>query len=191
MIGRYKARGGTTKTCVAMTCLPSHRNSTRWEVGRNKVSMKGIRLPIWDQSTQKESCLTDLKYLPSTCHYAKTPPTLAGFVIYSLPRRPLNVKNAWRRLYDSRLYAHRISHQITPQFRSTSKDFLHGCQMAIARFSESYVFGPSGFWTMALLRYAAKLDPFLSLDCTPTPSTLAQPKERKGFKFCHLATLTF
>ena len=40
-----------------------------------------------------------------------------------------------------------------------------GCQMAIARFLESYVFGPSGFWTMASLRYAAKLDPFLSLDC--------------------------
>ena len=29
----------------------------------------------------------------------------------------------------------------------------------------SYVFGPSGFWTMAPLRYAAKFDPFLSLDC--------------------------
>ena len=27
-----------------------------------------------------------------------------------------------------------------------------------------YVFGPSGFWTMAPLRYAAKFDPFLSLD---------------------------
>ena len=40
----------------------------------------------------------------------------------------------------------------------------HGCQMAIARFIESYVFGPSGFWTMAPLRYAAKFDPFLSLD---------------------------
>ena len=36
---------------------------------------------------------------------------------------------------------------------------------------------------MALLRYAAKFDPFLSLDCTPTPSTLAQSKERKGSNF--------
>ena len=44
----------------------------------------------------------------------------------------------------------------------------------------SYVFGPSGFWPMAPLRYAAKFDPFLSLDCAPTPSTLAQSKERKG-----------
>ena len=37
-----------------------------------------------------------------------------------------------------------------------------------------YVFGPSGFWTMAPLRYAAKFDPFLSLDCAPPPSTQVQ-----------------
>ena len=49
--------------------------------------------------------------------------------------------------------------------------------MAIARFLELYVFGPSGFWTMAPLSYSAKFDPFLSLDCAPTPSTLAQSKE--------------
>ena len=36
---------------------------------------------------------------------------------------------------------------------------------------------------MAPLRCAAKLNPFLSLDCTPTPSTLAQSKERKGSNF--------
>ena len=36
---------------------------------------------------------------------------------------------------------------------------------------------------MALLRYAAKLDPFLSLDCAPTPSTLVQSKERRGSNF--------
>ena len=36
---------------------------------------------------------------------------------------------------------------------------------------------------MAPLRYAAKFDPFLSLDCAPTPSTLAQTKERKGSNF--------
>ena len=34
---------------------------------------------------------------------------------------------------------------------------------------------------MAPLRYAAKFDPFLSLDCDPAPSTLAQ--ERKGSNF--------
>ena len=36
---------------------------------------------------------------------------------------------------------------------------------------------------MAPLRYAAKFDPFLSLDGAPTPSTLAQSKERKGSNF--------
>ena len=55
--------------------------------------------------------------------------------------------------------------------------------MAIAVFLESCVFGPSGFWTMAPLRYAVKFDPLLSLDCAPTPSTLAQSKERKGSNF--------
>ena len=39
---------------------------------------------------------------------------------------------------------------------------VNGCQMAKAGFLESYVFGLLGFWTMAPLRYAAKLDPFLS-----------------------------
>ena len=36
---------------------------------------------------------------------------------------------------------------------------------------------------MAPPRYAAKFDLFLSLDCAPTPSTLAQSKERKGSNF--------
>ena len=52
-----------------------------------------------------------------------------------------------------------------------------------SRLFRSHVFGPSGFWTMAPLRYAAKFDPYLSLDCAPTPSTLAQSKERKGSHF--------
>ena len=52
-----------------------------------------------------------------------------------------------------------------------------------------HVFGPLGFWTMATLPYAAKFDQFLSLDCAPTPSILAQSKERKGSNFCHPATL--
>ena len=38
-----------------------------------------------------------------------------------------------------------------------------------SHFFMSYVIGPSGFWTMALLRYAAKFDPSLSLDCAPPP----------------------
>ena len=36
---------------------------------------------------------------------------------------------------------------------------------------------------MAPLRCAAKFDPFLALDSAPTPSTLAQSKERKGSNF--------
>ena len=59
-----------------------------------------------------------------------------------------------------------------------------------------YVFGPSGFWTMAPLCYAAKFDPFLSLDCAPTPSTLVPQalhpgaiQGKEGIKFSHLATL--
>ena len=36
---------------------------------------------------------------------------------------------------------------------------------------------------MAPLHYAAKFDPFLSLDCALTPSTLAQSMERKGSTF--------
>ena len=50
--------------------------------------------------------------------------------------------------------------------------------MAIARLLTLYVFGPLGFWTMAPLHYAAKLDPFLSLDCTPRPPPWHNP--RKG-----------
>ena len=51
--------------------------------------------------------------------------------------------------------------------------------------SYAYVLGPSGLWTTAPLRYAAKFDPFLSLDCAPMPgpSTMAQSKERKGSNF--------
>ena len=45
---------------------------------------------------------------------------------------------------------------------------------------------------MALLRYAAKFDPFLSLDCTATPSTLAQSKEGRDqiLPSGNLATVT-
>ena len=56
----------------------------------------------------------------------------------------------------------------------------HSCQIATARFIDCMCLAPLGFWSMAPLRYAAKFDPFISLDCAPTPSTLAQSKERKG-----------
>ena len=36
-----------------------------------------------------------------------------------------------------------------------------------------YEFGPSGVWTMASLCYAAKFDPFLSLDCARKGSNFA------------------
>ena len=52
-----------------------------------------------------------------------------------------------------------------------------------SRIFKSDVFGPLSLKAMAPLRYAAKFDPFLSLDCAPTPSTLAQSKERKGSNF--------
>ena len=55
----------------------------------------------------------------------------------------------------------------------------HGCQMAVAIFLESHVFCPSGFSTMALLRYAAKFYPFLSLDCPP-PRPPPWRNPRKG-----------
>ena len=40
------------------------------------------------------------------------------------------------------------------------------------------MFGPSGFWTMALLRYAAKYDPFLSLDCARVEGLGAQGRDK-------------
>ena len=52
-----------------------------------------------------------------------------------------------------------------------------------SRIFRSYVFGSLGFWTMAPLHYAAKFDPFFSLDCSPMPSILAQSKETKGSNF--------
>ena len=66
-------------------------------------------------------------------------------------------------------------------FHLTHKGYLsHGCQMAIAKCLDCR---RSAWKTMAPLRCAAKFDPFLSLDCAPTPSTLAQSKERKGSNF--------
>ena len=40
------------------------------------------------------------------------------------------------------------------------------------------MFDPSGFWTMAPLLYAAKFDPFLSLDCARVDGVGAQSKEK-------------
>ena len=41
---------------------------------------------------------------------------------------------------------------------------------------------------MAPLRYAAKFNPFLSLDCAPAPHPGAT-QGKEGINFCYLATL--
>ena len=48
-------------------------------------------------------------------------------------------------------------------------DGLHGCKMATSRSLDRMCLALRGFWTMAPLRYAAKFDPFLTLDRAPTP----------------------
>ena len=58
---------------------------------------------------------------------------------------------------------HELLHRILP-----------GLPDGYSQIFRSYVFGPSGFWTMAPLRYAAKFDPFLSLDCAGSEGTGAQ-----------------
>ena len=65
----------------------------------------------------------------------------------------------------------------------TDSLFMSWLPDGYSRIFRSYVFGPPGFWTMVPLRCAAKFDSFLSLDCAPTPSTLAQSKERKESNF--------
>ena len=57
-----------------------------------------------------------------------------------------------------------------------------------SRIFRPYVFAPSGFWTMAPLRCAAKFDPFLSLDCAPHALHPGAIQGKEGIKFCHLAT---
>ena len=47
----------------------------------------------------------------------------------------------------------------------------------------SYVFCPWGFWTVDPLRYTAKFDPLLSLDCARVEGAGSQSKERKGSNF--------
>ena len=67
----------------------------------------------------------------------------------------------------------------------------HFCQMAISKFLNCRGLANWAWRTTALLRYPAKFDPFLSLDCAPTAPTLhhATIQGKEGIKFCHLATL--
>ena len=55
--------------------------------------------------------------------------------------------------------------------------------MAIAGFLDRMCLALWAWRTMAPLRCATKFDPFLPLDCAPTPSTLAQSEESKGSNF--------
>ena len=56
--------------------------------------------------------------------------------------------------------------------------------MALAKCLDCRFLAPraSGLW-LQYATYAAKFDPFLSLDCAPAPSTLAQSRERKGSNY--------
>ena len=49
---------------------------------------------------------------------------------------------------------------------STGSAGTSGLPDGHSQIFRSCVFGPSGFWTMAPLRYAAKFDPFLSKFCS-------------------------
>ena len=70
------------------------------------------------------------------------------------------------------------------------QELEHGCQMVIARIYDCMCLALWAWRTMALLRYAAKFDPFLSWIAPPTlhPGAI-QGKE--GIKFCYLATLSW
>ena len=58
-----------------------------------------------------------------------------------------------------------------------------------SKILRSYMFGPSGFWTMAPLRYAAKFDPLPFLGVRPHALHPGAIQGKEGIKFCHLATL--
>ena len=72
----------------------------------------------------------------------------------------------------------RTPDQIAAAFAVLAKAWLPDGYSQIFRL---YVFGPSGFWTMAPLRYTAKFDTFLS----PRPPTRRNPRE--VIKFCSVA----
>ena len=83
--------------------------------------------------------------------------------------------------------------QLFARLRRPNRDFvtsdanlLHGCQMSIAGFLESFVFGPLSLkdYSIAALCYTERFDPSISLDCARVEDGGAE-----GIKFCHLATL--
>ena len=62
-------------------------------------------------------------------------------------------------------------------------DFTSWLPDGYSQILRSYVFCPSGFWKMAPVHYAAKFDPFLSLDCARVEGMGAISKVRKGSNF--------
>ena len=59
-------------------------------------------------------------------------------------------------------------------------DFKAWLPDSYSQIFRSYLFGPSGFRTMALICCIAKFDSFLSLDCARVEGVGVQSKERKG-----------
>ena len=126
-------------------------------------------------------------YLLATCNISLSIPSLVADaampVTFSERNHTLKVQSAVLHTEEGRAAERRgeerilLPHQIK---QACMHLWLPDCYSQIFR---SYVFGPSGFWTMAPLCYAAKFDTFLSLVCAPTPSTLVQSKERKGSNF--------
>ena len=78
----------------------------------------------------------------------------------------------------SQIVAYPSSLRLSSSF-ATNENFVLGLKAWLpdgnSQIFSSYVFGPSsGFWTMAPLRYTAKFDPFLSLDCAGVEGVGAQ-----------------
>ena len=84
-------------------------------------------------------------------------------------------------------------HKISYSPQNSAKPPAHSAQQTLSFLTwfpdgyyhifRLYVFGPSGFWTMAPLRYAAIFDPFHSLDCAMVEGGGEQSKERNGSNF--------
>ena len=92
-------------------------------------------------------------------------------------------QNEWRRRLKSKTLALYWSGDFSHYWKDHEDDGGAWLPDGFSQIYRSYVSGPLGFWNMAPPRYAAKCDPFLSLDCAPTPSTPAHSKERKGSNF--------
>ena len=82
-----------------------------------------------------------------------------------------------------------MTHQVVPKLSIQGLCKSHSGPESRWLLADLYVFGPSGCWTIAPLHYAAKFDPFLSLDCAPHALHPSAIQGKEGIKFCHLATM--